>query len=144
MPSGEGYLGGGVQMRPRDLLKIGQLYLNGGVWNGRRVLSRAWTALSTSARQPINEQTTGFDAETFANAYTRGADGYAWHRYGVRVGDRTVDEYEANGNGGQLLIVVPEYDLVVVLTGGNFGQGGIWIPWRNEIVGGQIIPAITR
>jgi CubicO group peptidase (beta-lactamase class C family) len=144
MPSGEGYLGGGVQMRPRDLLKIGQLYLNGGVWNGRRIVSRAWTMLSTSALQPITEQSTGLDAETFGNSYTHGADGYAWHRYGVRVGDSMVDEYEANGNGGQLLIVVPEYDLVVVLTGGNFGQGGIWIPWRNDIVGGQIIPAIRR
>jgi CubicO group peptidase (beta-lactamase class C family) len=144
MPSGESYLGGGVQMRPRDLLKIGQLYLDGGVWNGRRVVSRAWATLSTSALQPINEQTTGLDAATFGNSYTRGADGYAWHRYGVRVGDRLVDEYEANGNGGQLLIVVPDHDLVVVFTGGNFGQGGIWIPWRNEIVGGQIIPAIGR
>lgn len=144
MPNGEGYLGGGVQMRPRDLLKVGQLYLNGGVWNGRRVVSREWVRLSTAAQQPINEQTTGLDAEGFANSYVRGADGYAWHRYGVRVGDRVVEEYEANGNGGQLLIVVPEDDLVVVITGGNYGQGGIWIPWRNEIVGGEIIPAIRR
>ncbi len=143
-PNGQGYLGGGAYMRPRDLLKVGQLYLDGGVWNGRRIVSREWVALSTAPHVEINESTTGMDAETFANVALRGADGYAWHRYGVRSGDRLIDAYEANGNGGQFLIVVPEYDLVVVMTGGNYGQGGIWNRWRHEIVGDRIIAAIRR
>jgi hypothetical protein len=53
---GEGYLGGGALVRPRDLLKVGQLYLNGGVWNGRRIVSRDWVRLSTAALQPIDER----------------------------------------------------------------------------------------
>jgi hypothetical protein len=40
--------------------------------------------------------------------------------------------------------VVPELDLAVVMTGGNYGQGGIWTRWRDQIVGGAIIPAIDR
>ncbi len=52
--------------------------------------------------------------------------------------------YEASGNGGQLLIVVPDADLVVVFTGGDYRQGGIWGRWRHEIVGGELIPAIRR
>jgi CubicO group peptidase (beta-lactamase class C family) len=143
-PNGQGYLGGGAYMRPRDLLKVGQLYLNGGVWNGRRIVSRDWVAQSTAPHVEINEGTTGMDAETFANIALRGADGYAWHRYGVRAGDRLIEAYEANGNGGQFLIVVPEYDLVVVMTGGNYGQGGIWNRWRHEIVGDRIIGALMR
>lgn len=143
-PTGEGYLGGGVHMRPRDLAKLGQLYLNGGVWNGRRILDRTWVEQSTAAQVEINEATTGMDADRFAAIATRGADGFAWHRYGVQVGDRRVESYEASGNGGQLLIVVPAYDLVVVITGGNYGQGAIWTRWRDEIVGGQIIAALRR
>src|ERR1700682_4983047 len=42
MPTGEAYMGGGAYLRPRDELKLGQLYLNGGTWNGRRVVSKAW------------------------------------------------------------------------------------------------------
>ena len=143
-PNGEGYLGGGAYMRPRDLLKLGQVYLDGGVWNGRRVVSSEWVAASIAPHVEINEATTGMDAETFTNVATHGADGYAWHRYGVLVGDKRIEAYEANGNGGQLLVVVPEYELVVVMTGGNYGQGGIWTRWRDEVIGGEIIKAIRH
>ena len=142
-PNGEGYLGGGACMLPRDLLKVGQMYLDGGVWRGRRIVSRDWVERSTAPRIEITPQTTGLSEAEFQNFYARGVDGYAWHRYGVRVGDRVVEEYEASGNGGQLLIVVPEYDLVVVFTGANYMQGGIWSRWRDAFVGGVIIPAIT-
>ncbi|MEQ1818330.1 MAG: serine hydrolase [Terricaulis sp.] len=144
MPNGEGYLGGGAYLRPRDLLKVGQMYLDGGVWRGRRIVSREWVERSTSPRIEISPATTGLTQEEFENFYSPGVDGYAWHRYGVHVGDRTVEEYEANGNGGQFLIVVPEYDLVVVFTGGNYMQGGIWSRWRDQFVGGVIIPAMSN
>ncbi|MCX7356846.1 MAG: serine hydrolase [Alphaproteobacteria bacterium] len=144
MPNGEGYLGGGAYLRPRDLLKVGQMYLDGGVWRGQRIVSREWVERSTSPRIDISPATTGLTQEEFENFYSPGVDGYAWHRYGVHVGDRTVEEYEANGNGGQFLIVVPEYDLVVVFTGGNYMQGGIWSRWRDQFIGGVIIPAMAN
>jgi len=36
-PTGVVYMGGGLYLRPRAMLKIGQLYLNGGTWNGKRI-----------------------------------------------------------------------------------------------------------
>lgn len=132
MPDGEGYLGGGAHILPRDLLKLGQLYLDGGVWRGRRIVSRDWVQDSTAAHIAFSAPVDFFT----------GADGYAWHRYPVRMGDREIEAYEANGNGGQVLLVVPEYDLVVVFTGGNYRQGGVWGRWRDDIVGGAIIPAL--
>jgi CubicO group peptidase (beta-lactamase class C family) len=144
MPNGQGYLGGGAFIRPRDWLKVGQTFLDGGVWNGRRIVSEAWVERSTSPRIEINPTTTGLGEEAFSNAYVLGVDGYAWHRYQLTVGDRTVQDYEATGNGGQLLIIVPEYDLVVVFTGGNYMQGGVWNRWRQDFVAARIIPAITN
>lgn len=143
MPNGQGYLGGGAYLRPIDLLKLGQLYLNGGVWHGQRIVSEDWAKTSTAAHVEINEATTGMDAEAFANFMTPGADGLGWHRYGVSAVGQRVESYEASGNGGQYMIVVPSLDLVVVMTGGNYGQGAIWTKWRDEIVGAQIIPALT-
>lgn len=128
MPTFEGYQGGGVQLRPRDLLKVGQAYLDGGMWRGRRIVGADWVARSTAAQVKVSE---------------RSADGYAWHLYALTAGDRAWREYEANGNGGQLLIVVPELELVVVFTAGNYGHGGVWTQFRDEILPRGIIAAIT-
>jgi CubicO group peptidase (beta-lactamase class C family) len=119
MPSGDAYAGGGVHMRSRDLLKFGQLYLNGGLWNGTRVVSANWVARSTAHQ---------------INAPNGTSDGYGWHRYTLTVGGKAYQEYEANGNGGQFLIVVPALDLTVVFTAGNYNQYRIWRTLRDELV----------
>ncbi|HKP75337.1 MAG TPA: serine hydrolase, partial [Longimicrobiaceae bacterium] len=142
MPTGEGYLGGGAYIRPRDLLKVGQAYLDGGVWNGRRIVDSAWVALSTAPHAEVSPETTGLSAEDFGNYYGRGADGYLWHLGTLDAAGRSYRTYTASGNGGQLIIVVPEAQLVAVFTGGNYGQGGIWGRWGQEILGAEIIPSI--
>ncbi|WP_394763703.1 serine hydrolase domain-containing protein [Phenylobacterium sp.] len=142
MPTGEGYQGGGAYILPRDYLKIGQAYLDGGVWHGRRIVSADWARRSTAIHQAVSPTTTGYSPEEFQNFYVLGQDGYAWHISRLKVGDRVFQDYEATGNGGQVLIVVPEADLVVAFTGGNYGQGGIWNRWKDQIVAQQIIPAI--
>ena len=142
MPTGEGYIGG-AQPRPRDLLKIGQAYLDGGTWNGRRIVTADWVRNSTAPRMAISPATTGYSEEEFGN-YGGGADALAWHMSPVTVSGRTVPGYAASGNGGQVLLVIPEYELAVVFTGGNYRQGGVWGRWAQQIVGDQIIPAIRR
>jgi CubicO group peptidase (beta-lactamase class C family) len=144
MPSGEGYLGGGAHLRPRDFLKVGQAYLDGGVWRGRRIVDASWVKVSTSPRIEISPATTGLTAEEFENAYVPSADAYAWHRTELKSGERTYRGYLASGNGGQLLIVLPELELAVVFTAGNYRQFGIWGRFTSEIVPKEIIPAIQN
>lgn len=144
MPTGEGYLGGGAYLRPRDLLKIGQVFLDGGTWHGRRIVDSAWIALSTAVHAEITPATTGLSPDEFGNFYGVGKDGLAWHLGTLTSGGRAYPEFEASGNGGQLLIVVPDAQFVVVFTGGNYGQGGIWGRWRQEIVADALIPSIRR
>ena len=141
-PTDDGYLGGGAWLLPRDLLKVGQAYLDGGVWRGRRIVGKDWVALSTAPRVHISPKTTGLSEEEFGNSYGEGDDAYAWHLGQMKVGERVYRTYEASGNGGQVLIVAPKLDLVVVFTGGNLLQGGIWSRWRDEIIGAHIVSSI--
>jgi CubicO group peptidase (beta-lactamase class C family) len=143
-PDGEGYLGGGAFIRPRDLLKLGQTFLDGGVWNGRRIVDAAWVAESTRHRVQITPETTGLDEETFSNFYGGGADGYAWHAWSVNAAGRTFDGYAASGNGGQLLVALPELEMTFVFTGGNYRQGGIWTRWPQQIIADEIVATMLQ
>ena len=142
-PTGEGYVGGGAFVRTRDFLKIGQAYLDGGVWNGRRIASEAWVKDAIARHAHISEQTTGVTGDAFRQAYYDEDEGYAWHHISVKSGDKTYRAYHGNGNGGQLLLVVPEFDLVAMFTAGNYRQG-LWNRERDDIVGEMIIPALGR
>lgn len=128
-PTGEGYGGGGTYLRPRDLLKLGQAYLDGGVWRGRRIVSRRWVEASTAHHVDVPGGS---------------SDGYAWHRHTLRWDGRAYEAYEASGNGGQMLIVVPALDLVVVFTGGNYNRAAIWRRFRDEMVPAHVIAAVRR
>lgn len=141
-PNGEGYLGGGAFIRPRDLLKIGQTYLDGGVWRGRRIVEAGWVPRSTAPVMDINEQTTGLDSEQFGNFYGRGQDALAWHLLKLTAGGKTYAGYTASGNGGQILLVIPERQLTAVIMGGNYRQGGIWSRWPQRLIGDSILSTL--
>lgn len=141
-PNGAAYLGGGPYMRPRDILKIGATFAADGAWNGEQIIDPDWVEESTTAVIDITPETTGMTPEDFGNSYFGGAAAYEWRIDEVRADGTTYESYEATGNGGQILLVVPELDLTVLFMGGNYRQGGIWGRWRNEIVGGHIVPAM--
>ena len=127
-PTGEPYMGGGVQVLPRDFLKLGQLMLDGGVWRGKRVLSREYVARATSPLVPIG---------------TRGLRyGYLWWIGDRPYRDRTVRTVMALGNGGQIVMAVPELDLVVVFMGGNYGDNQLLLSKTNVFVPESILPAV--
>lgn len=126
MPGGDAYMGGGVRMRPRDQLKLGQLYLDRGRWRGRRVIGADWVARSLAPHAGFGP---GHDY------------GYAWHLVDVASRGRTYRIDEAGGNGGQLVLILPALDMVVGFTGGNYGDFGTWRRLLTELVPRYLIPA---
>ena len=132
MPTGEAYMGGGLYLRPRDELKLGQLYLSRGIWNRRRIVREYWVRQSTAAYSTFAPQT-DYDAP---HEY-----GFGWHINRLRAGDRVFRVYSAGGNGGQIVMVIPDLDLVVGFNGGSYGEFTKWYRWGLQLVPQYIIPA---
>jgi CubicO group peptidase (beta-lactamase class C family) len=101
---GHPLMDGSLAFRSRDMAKIGQMVLDGGSWNGKQVVSEQWIAEATAA-----------------HADPEGPEdyGYLWWRTSAPFEDRTVEGIFASGWGSQFIFILPEYDLVVVTTGGN-------------------------
>jgi CubicO group peptidase (beta-lactamase class C family) len=106
-PLGPAQTGGGLGLRSRDLRALAQLYLDGGTWKGKQVVPREWVRTSTAPH---------------ANA-RQGVDyGYLWWLQSHDVRGRSLRSYGMSGNGGSHVRVLPELDLVVVITSENFGR----------------------
>ena len=116
---------GNLQLRPRDMAKLGQLFLNGGVWEGKRIVSEAWIAESTQ-KHVTHSVMSGY--------------GYQWWLETYRVASASVDTFAALGWGGQRIIVIPDWEMVVVFTGGNYASGDP----SEEILTRYILPAVQR
>ncbi len=108
-PTGLPVGGSGLFLSTRDLVKFGQLYLDGGVWQGRRLISAAYVAASVTPRVDV----TGIVPRN--TAY-----GYQWWSGQLVYRGTAVDYWQSNGYGGQFLFVVPSLDLVVAFTGHNY------------------------
>jgi CubicO group peptidase (beta-lactamase class C family) len=127
-PAGNPYGGGSVNLLPRDFLKLGQLMLNGGTWNGRRILGRDF---ATRAVAPLyhNRNLTY---------------GYLWWGIDYPYKDRTVHAFFAAGAGGQGVIVVPELALAVAILGANYSAGRVQIRDVQELVPRFLLPAVRE
>jgi len=126
-PTGEPYMGGGLYMAPRDYIKLGQMMMDGGVWKGRRVVSRAWAERATAPLQSIGGR--GY--------------GYLWWSQDYPYRGGTVRAIYAAGNGGQIVMIVPELDLLISFWGGNYGERAARIP-QEVYVPELILPAVAR
>jgi len=120
-PQGVYFGGNDMRLRPRDLLRIGELYRDGGEHEGRQVvpadwIDRSWTVLS---RSPWN-----------GHGY-----GYGWWTRQLRG---HVTRF-AWGYGGQYLFIVPELELTVVVTSDPSAANG-----RSRNYRGDLIDAVER
>lgn len=135
MPNGEAYAGGGLYMRPRDQLKLGQLYLSGGIWNGSRIVSKDWVERSIVRHGDMPPR---MDID-LKHGY-----GYGWHFRDYRAKGHVLHYYWAGGNGGQLVIVVPELDMVVGFTGGDYTEFRKYLRWEIELMPQFIFSAVIN
>jgi len=93
-----------LSLTPRDMVKIGLLYMNGGSWNSHQVLPADWVKASTSRHTTLGDTDYG----------------YLWWRPYLEVPGGRHHGIMATGNGGQKIFLWPALDLVVVMTGGNY------------------------
>ena len=126
-PAGNPYGGGGAHFLPRDFMKIGQLMLNGGTWNGRRILSKEFVARASSPLFRLGPRSYGL----------------GWWASEVPYGNRTLHAFVALGNGGQNLFVFPDLDLVIAVYASNYGDR-ILFAIQDDIVPKQILPAVKE
>ncbi len=114
----------GLYMKPRDLAKFGLLYLRKGIWEDKQLISESWIEASTG-KQILRGDIPGMYY------------GYQWwvHEEGLVA---------AVGFGGQTLMLIPEYDLIVLFNNYHNEADGFQmeIPWR--LLDTYIIPAIIK
>jgi CubicO group peptidase (beta-lactamase class C family) len=108
-PQGNTWGGGELRLVPYDMAKLGYLFLNHGLWDGLQVVSPAWVKAATSGA----------------------SYGYLWWLKPSGV-------YFATGAGGQEIWVLPDRDMVVVMTGASGGGGAG--AWGDRLISSHIIP----
>jgi CubicO group peptidase (beta-lactamase class C family) len=111
--------GWGLQLTPRDMAKLGYLYLHGGEWDGQRIVSTGWIKAAV-------ERHTATDSK-LGLGY-----GYQWWTY------PTMRAYAALGRDGQTIFVVPDLQLIIVTTAQVDGHAAIF-----KLIEQYIVPAVS-
>ena len=120
--------GGGLRLSGRDLLKIAQLYLNGGIWQGRRIVDEAWVRASTQPHARIDDET---------------EYGYLWWLKSFKSGGTSYPAFFMSGNGGNKVAVFPGLDMAVVITSTNYGTQGMH-EQTEKLLTDYVLPAVGR
>ena len=118
----------GLRLRSRDLLKIGLLYMDNGLWKGKQIVDKEWTNISLSpVVTRVGEKGYGFQFWT----------------YNEVVNGKSIHVAEAKGNGGQRIFFVKELNLLVVITAGNYNKWDI-VNDSHKALTDYVIPSIVK
>ena len=120
--------GSGLRLRPRDMARLGQLVLDQGQWEGQQIVSAEWI------KDSIVPQIGPADRTLFY--------GYQWWLGRSLVKQQEVLWIAGMGLGGQRIFIVPAFDLVVVVTAGDYsGPTQAWV--SSVVLNRYVFPAIT-
>ncbi len=138
-PAGNGMTAGSFYILPQDMLKIGQMVKNDGVWNSQRIVSEKWLRQSTTATIPIPDWSFVKFSKSRVAIPQPTYYGYYWYNEVVRTDNYSERVVFASGNGGQYIMLIKDLDLVVVFTQGNYES---WKAKRAfDILARYIIPS---
>ena len=126
--SGDAYGGGGHRVVSRDFAKLAQLMLNDGRWKGKQIVSTEWVRRSTA---PLRDLTP-------TQQY-----GYLWNSVAYDYNGRKIRALFAGGNGGQISMAIPDLDLVIAFTGGNYADAATFRAQRT-FVPEYLLPAVRE
>jgi len=121
------FASGGLWLKPRDMARIGELFLREGRWGDEQLLSSSWIAESVSSRSSFSYG--------WADGY-----GFGWWTLAYQTAAGPIESYFAAGWGEQQIIVVPALDLVVVFTGGAYDEPAFRSP--AQLMATYIIPSV--
>jgi CubicO group peptidase (beta-lactamase class C family) len=126
-PTGLPNGGSGLFLEPRDMAKFGQVFISGGSWNGRQIVSSDWVTTSTQQHVKLSwARTSGY--------------GYQWWRDDFRFDGQAIDSWSTRGYGGQYIFCFPSLRLVVTFTGHNYGTSAAQDPFT--LLQNFILPAL--
>lgn len=108
------FASGGVFLRPRELAKIGYVYLNEGYWGTQQLITSDWIDDSDTPHITTYGRTL-----PSATHY-----GYQWWLKDFSAGGIVYHCFLAAGWGDQYMFVFPDIDMIVVFNGGNYLSGG--------------------
>lgn len=123
----------GLRLRPRDLAKIGSLYLHEGRWNGKQVIPAEWIDLSTRRQVRIGSPV-GADSEF--------GYGYFWWYVCGPTSLAVTEARVAIGNGGQRITLYPGLNMVVTLLAGRYNDRGASLELPRRILREHVLPAV--
>jgi CubicO group peptidase (beta-lactamase class C family) len=125
-PTGLVQTGGGLELRTRDLVALGQLALDDGRFQDRQILSAEWVRRSLTPYRRVDDTT---------------EYGYLWWLRALPFGAGTTRAAMMQGNGGNKVAVLPELDAVAVITSTNFSTPGMHA-WTDTILVDYLLPAL--
>ena len=128
LPGGLTFCSGSLYLLPRDMAKLGQVFLDGGVWNGQRIVSESWVNAATQTHVQLPHI-------SWADGY-----GYQWWMKSFHVGSERFEAFSASGWGGQEIFVFSDLDLVCAFNGGDYIGSMSYHP--EDMIEDYILPAI--
>jgi CubicO group peptidase (beta-lactamase class C family) len=137
-PTGLPNAGGGFYFRTRDMAKFGQLVLNGGTWNGARIVGASWISDMLEIRTPVSW------AEPDARDWKLDGYGYQWWLGHYVVDSAALDAWVMWGFGGQWVVVVPERELVIAINSHGYDDSDGALQQAHELINDFLLPAASR